>query len=240
MITGPLYYEVVQNWRTKGMVVYPAGLQSGKRWDEWSLEHPPEGHEDKIYDVFFAHPTAVIDPGCTVGAGTFIWHFCHVMRGGEIGRGCNVGQNCFIDDGAYVGHGCKLQNNVSVYRQVRLEDEVFCGPSCVFTNVLTPRAGVKRPVEEFDETIIRRGATIGANATIICGAEVGEYAMVGAGSVVTANQEVGEHEIVVGTPARKIRYACRCGHPWGGDLPHLQCERCGWTYADRNKKVAIK
>jgi UDP-2-acetamido-3-amino-2,3-dideoxy-glucuronate N-acetyltransferase len=156
----------------------------------------------------WAHPSAVIDAGASIGPGTKVWHFCHVMKGARVGARCVLGQNVFIAGGAIVGDDCRVQNNVSIYDGVVLADEVFVGPSAVFTNVRTPRAAVNRK-NAFVETRVGRGATIGANATIICGVEIGEYALVGAGAVVT--KDVAAHAVVTGVPARRTGWACRCG-----------------------------
>ena len=158
----------------------------------------------------WAHPTAVVDAGARVGAGTKVWHFCHVMAGARVGARCVLGQNVFIAAGAVVGDGCHVQNNVSVYDGVVLEDDVFVGPSAVFTNVKTPRAAVSRK-HAFVATRVGRGATIGANATIVCGVTIGVYALVGAGAVVT--HDVPDHALVAGVPARRTGWACRCGEP---------------------------
>ena len=154
------------------------------------------------------HPTAVLDEGARVGAGTRIWHFSHVMAGAELGMNCVVGQNVFIGGGVRIGDGVKIQNNVSVYDGVILESDVFCGPSVVFTNVINPRAFIERKTE-YRPTRICRGASLGANSTIICGCTIGEYAFVGAGAVVTA--DVRPHALVVGVPARERGWICRCG-----------------------------
>jgi UDP-2-acetamido-3-amino-2,3-dideoxy-glucuronate N-acetyltransferase len=146
------------------------------------------------------HPTAVIDEGAKIGKGTRIWHFTHVMGGAEIGEDCNIGQNVFIADGVRLGNRVKIQNNVSLYSGVTCEDEVFLGPSCVFTNILNPRSFVSRK-DEYKPTLLKRGATIGANATILCGITIGEYALIGAGAVVTKN--VPPFALMVGNPARK-------------------------------------
>lgn len=147
------------------------------------------------------HPTAVVDAGAQIGAGTRIWHFSHVMPGAVIGMNCNIGQNSFIDNNVVVGNGCKIQNNVSLYNSVVLEDDVFIGPSVVFTNVINPRAFIERK-SQFKPTRICRGASIGANVTIVCGVTIGEYALVGAGAVVT--KDVPPYALVVGNPARVI------------------------------------
>ncbi len=172
------------------------------------------------------HPTAIVEgPGTHIGADTRIWHFVHVMPGAWIGRRCSIGQGCFIGK-VRIGHGCRIQNHVSIYDGVTLEDDVFLGPSCVFTNVKHPRAHVQRK-DEYARTLVCKGATIGANATIVCGVTIGEYAMIGAGAVITA--DVPPHALVIGTPARRIGWACACGET----LPDkLECARCGDRYVE--------
>lgn len=166
------------------------------------------------------HESAIIDEGAEVGPDCRIWHWVHVCRGARIGRACVLGQGVYVGPNVEIGEGCKIQNHVSVYEGVTLEDEVFVGPSAVFTNVRTPRAAVDRR-GEFLPTRVRRGATIGANATIVCGVEIGEYAFIGAGSVVT--RDVPPHALVVGNPARQIGWACVCGVPLAGP----GCAACG-------------
>jgi UDP-2-acetamido-3-amino-2,3-dideoxy-glucuronate N-acetyltransferase len=156
------------------------------------------------------HETAVVDPGAQIGAGTYIWHFCHLMPACIVGTGCNIGQNVFIDNDVLIGNGVKIQNNVSLYKGVIIEDEVFLGPSMVFTNVINPRSFIERK-KEFKPTIVRKGATIGANATIICGIEIGTYAMIGAGSVVTKN--VKPFALVYGNPAQQRGWISKNGYP---------------------------
>ncbi len=173
---------------------------------------------------YFVHPSAIVDDGAAIGADTKIWHFCHVLSGSRIGAGCVLGQNVMVGPDVEVGDGCKIQNNVSVYKGVTLEAEVFCGPSCVFTNVLTPRAFVERK-DEFKPTLVRQGATIGANATILCGVTVGRYAMIGAGAVVT--RDIPDHALVVGNPSRRIGWVSRTGERLGADLV---CPRTGERY----------
>ena len=163
----------------------------------------------------FVHESSYVDDGVALGPGTRLWHFGHVLAGARVGADCNLGQNVMIDRGVVVGDRCKLQNNVSVYAGVTLDDGVFCGPSCVFTNVTNPRAEVDRK-DEFRTTRVGRGATIGANATIVCGHDIGEYAFVAAGAVVT--DDVPAHALVVGVPARPIGWMSRAGHRLGDDL----------------------
>lgn len=151
---------------------------------------------------YFVHESSYVDEGAVVGAGTKIWHFCHIQTGAVIGENCSLGQNVNVAGGAVIGNRCKLQNNVSVYDGVVLEDGVFCGPSCVFTNDLTPRAEYPKGKENYKKTLVKRGASIGANATIVCGSTLGEYSMVAAGAVVT--QDVPDHTLVMGIPARPV------------------------------------
>lgn len=148
---------------------------------------------------YFKHESSYVDEGAEVGEGTKIWHFCHVMSGAKIGKNCSLGQNVNVGGKAVIGDGVKIQNNVSVYDDVVIEDDVFCGPSCVFTNVINPRAFVERK-HEYKQTVIKKGVSIGANATIVCGVSVGEYALIGAGSVVT--KDVPAYALVYGSPAR--------------------------------------
>lgn len=178
--------------------------------------------------TFFAHKSAVIDEGAVVGDGTKIWHFCHVMTGSVIGEKCVLGQNVAVGPDARIGNGCKIQNNVSIYKGVTIEDDVFCGPSAVFTNVRTPRAFVERK-DEFEPTLVKRGASIGANATIVCGVVIGEYAMIGAGAVVTA--DVPSYALMVGAPAQFVGWVSRTGERLGHDLV---CPRTGERYACDN------
>ncbi|MFW6239608.1 MAG: acyltransferase, partial [Thermodesulfobacteriota bacterium] len=150
---------------------------------------------------YFIHDTAIVDPGAKIGAGTRIWHGVHVCGGAEIGESCNIGQNVFVADGVKIGDGCKIQNNVSVYAGVELEDGVFCGPSMVFTNIYNPRAEIRK-MDQVRRTRVRRGATLGANCTIVCGVTIGRYAFVGAGAVIT--KDVEDHALWVGNPGRRI------------------------------------
>ena len=182
---------------------------------------------------FQAHETAIIGPDAVIGAGTRIWHFSHVMDGATVGGNCVLGQNVMVSPGAVVGNGVKIQNNVSVYSGVTIEDDVFCGPSMVFTNVLTPRAFVDRK-SEFVETVVRRGATIGANATIVGGNKIGEFAMIGAGAVVT--KDVRNHALVLGNPAREVGWVSRSGERLGEDLI---CPRTGEQYRQGDNGLAL-
>jgi len=179
----------------------------------------------------FVHESAYVDDGAQIGEGTKIWHFSHVMSGARIGRGCNIGQNVVISPGVSIGNNVKIQNNVSVYTGVTLEDDVFCGPSMVFTNVVNPRSHVSRK-HEYQETIVGRGASLGANSTIVCGHNVGRYAFVGAGAVVT--RDVADYALVVGNPARVAGWMCQCGVKLAvGATPPTQarCGSCGTEYA---------
>jgi len=176
---------------------------------------------------YFLHPSAVVDEGAAIGPGSKIWHYCHVSSGAKLGARCILGQNVMIGPRVVIGDGCKIQNNVSIYEAVTLEDEVFCGPSCVFTNVLTPRAFVERK-SEFAPTLVKRGATIGANATIVCGVTIGRYAMIGAGAVVT--KDIPDHGLAVGNPARRCGWVSRTGEVLAADLV---CPRTGERYRER-------
>lgn len=179
----------------------------------------------------FIHPTAVVDEGARLGAGVKVWHFTHVCAGAEIGEGCNLGQNVYIAPTARLGRNVKVQNNVSIYDGVEIGDDAFCGPSMVFTNVVTPRAHISRR-SEYGRTRVGRGATIGANATIVCGHDLGAYAFVAAGAVVT--KDVAAYALVAGVPARQIGWMCACGErlALGPDGPREEaaCARCGARY----------
>lgn len=180
---------------------------------------------------YFVHPTAVIDEPCNIGLGTKIWHFCHVMTGARIGQACVLGQNVFVANDVIIGNNVKIQNNVSVYTGVELEDDVFCGPSCVFTNVTNPRSQIVRH-HLYERTLVRCGATIGANATIVCGVTIGRYAFIGAGAVVC--DDVPEYALMLGVPARQLGWMSRHGHrlspPGPGGV--MRCPESGWCYQE--------
>jgi UDP-2-acetamido-3-amino-2,3-dideoxy-glucuronate N-acetyltransferase len=176
---------------------------------------------------FFVHESSYADEGCTIGEGTKIWHFCHIMPGAVIGKKCSIGQNVNIGCRALLGDGCKIQNNVSIYDDVILEDDVFCGPSMVFTNVINPRSFIERK-DEYMRTLLKKGATIGANATVVCGNTIGKYAMVGAGSVVT--KDVPDYALVFGSPARIKGWMCECGIKLALENDTAECSSCGKKY----------
>jgi UDP-2-acetamido-3-amino-2,3-dideoxy-glucuronate N-acetyltransferase len=176
---------------------------------------------------YFVHESSFVDEPSRIGAGTKIWHFSHVMKDSVIGRNCNIGQNVVVSPGVRVGDGCKIQNNVSLYTGVILEDDVFCGPSMVFTNVVNPRSEVARK-DEYQKTLVCRGASLGANSTIVCGVTIGRYAFVGAGTVVT--RDVADYALVVGNPARQTGWMCRCGVKLDVEGERTRCGTCGATY----------
>ena len=186
-----------------------------------------------IHADAFVHESAYVDEGATIGAGTKVWHFCHVLGGAVIGERCSLGQNVVVMNGTRVGNNVKVQNNVSIYEGVELEDDVFCGPSMVFTNVLNPRAHVSRK-HEYRKTLVRRGATIGANATIVCGTTLGEYAFVGAGAVIA--DDVQDYALMVGVPARRIGWMCQCGERLPDKNPD-SCKACGTKYKLEGDKL---
>lgn len=185
---------------------------------------------------YYVHPSAYIDEPCEIGAGTRVWHFCHVMQGARIGRQCVLGQNVFIASGVSIGTNVKIQNNVSVYTGVELEDDVFCGPSCVFTNVINPRSQIARR-DSYIRTLVRRGATIGANATIVCGVTIGRYAFVGAGAVVRSN--VPDYALMVGVLAVHRGWMSRHGHRLAHSDPDgiMICPESGWRYREIEPRV---
>ena len=178
---------------------------------------------------YFVHQSSYVDEGAVIGAGTRIWHFCHIMPGAVIGERCNLGQNVVVMPGVRLGNNVKVQNNVSLYEGVTLEDDVFCGPSCVFTNVTNPRSHVSRR-HEYQPTLVRRGSSIGANATIVCGVTLGEFCFIGAGAVVTS--DVPANALMVGVPARRVGWMCQCGERLGGSGAERRCEACGTAYRE--------
>ena len=183
---------------------------------------------------YFAHESSYIDDGAEIGEGTRIWHFCHVMPGARIGGGCSIGQNVVVMNGTRIGNNVRIQNNVSIYEGVELEDDVFCGPSCVFTNVINPRSHVSRK-HEYRRTLVRRGATIGANATVVCGVTLEEYAFIGAGAVVTS--DVPAYALMVGVPARRVGWMCQCGERLQLTAGEGSCEVCGNGYREREGRL---
>jgi len=178
---------------------------------------------------YFAHESCYIDDGAVIGAGTKIWHFSHVMPGAVIGERCNLGQNVVVMPGTRLGNNVKVQNNVSIYEGVELEDDVFCGPSCVFTNVSNPRSHVSRK-SEYRRTLVRRGTSIGANATIVCGVTLGEYSFIGAGAVVRS--DVPAYALMVGVPARRVGWMCQCGVRLQFQQNLALCSACGASYRE--------
>ena len=172
---------------------------------------------------YFVHPTSIVDDNVEIGDGTKIWHFSHIQSGARIGRNCSFGQNVNVSNNVKIGDGCKVQNNVSIYEGVELEDYVFCGPSCVFTNDLTPRAKYPKGHAGYKRTVIKHDATLGANCTIVCGHEIGEFATIAAGAVVT--KSVSPHALMAGVPATQIGWVCECGQVLDGELKCRDCER---------------
>lgn len=181
---------------------------------------------------YFVHPTAVVDPPVAIGDGTKIWHFSHVSSGAKLGPRCNLGQNVFVASNVRLGENVKVQNNVSLYEGVELEDNVFCGPSCVFTNIGNPRSEIVRK-GQYARTLVRRGASIGANATIVCGGTIGRYAFIAAGAVV-ARQDVPDYALMIGVPARRRGWVSRHGHVLGTPDKDgvYRCPESGWRYQE--------
>ncbi len=190
----------------------------------------------KAHD-YSVHESAYVDEGVKIGEGTKIWHFSHILKGSIIGKGCIIGQNVSVGPDVTIGDRCKIQNNVSIYKGVTLEDGVFCGPSCVFTNVYNPRAFIERK-QGFMNTLVRKGATIGANATIVCGVTVGKYAMIGAGAVVKT--DVLDYAIAAGVPAKQMGWVCKCGTTLKFDTDHAICGYCGDEYLLKDGKLIVE
>jgi UDP-2-acetamido-3-amino-2,3-dideoxy-glucuronate N-acetyltransferase len=189
---------------------------------------------------YFVHESAYVDRPCTIGKDTQIWHFCHIMPNVAIAEGCKIGQNVFIASGVRIGRNVKIQNNVSVYAGVTLEDDVFCGPSCVFTNINTPRSAFPRNTQEhYLETLVKQGATIGANATIVCGHTIGRYAFIGAGATVTKN--VPDYALVYGNPAKQMGWVCECGTKLEDFSDTTVCPECDrkYQYCDENQITRV-
>ena len=176
---------------------------------------------------YFVHETSIVDEGATIGEGTKIWHFSHIQSGAKIGANCSLGQNVNVSNNVSIGDHVKIQNNVSVYTGVICEDDVFLGPSCVFTNVINPRSFISRR-DEYRQTVIKKGASIGANATIVCGHDIGKYAFVAAGAVVT--KDIPDYALVMGNPARVKYYMCKCGHKLNFEDNKAKCEFCNSKY----------
>jgi len=188
---------------------------------------------------YYKHESAIVDDGATIGKGSRVWHFSHVCSGAEIGQGVSLGQNVFVGNSVTIGDRCKIQNNVSVYDNVHLEEEVFCGPSMVFTNVYNPRSGVERK-DEYRETLVKKGATLGANCTLVCGVTIGEYAFIGAGAVI--NKDVKPYALMVGVPAKQIGWMSQFGEQL--DLPTLgdsytTCSNTGMAYELINDNLTL-
>jgi UDP-2-acetamido-3-amino-2,3-dideoxy-glucuronate N-acetyltransferase len=192
------------------------------------------GRGGTMSDDVFIHESAFVDDGAQIGAGTRVWHFCHILSGAVIGERCSLGQNVVVMNGTRIGANVKIQNNVSVYEGVTLEDDVFCGPSMVFTNVINPRSHVSRR-NEYRPTLVKRGASIGANATIICGSTLGEFCFIAAGAVVS--KDVEPYSLMIGVPARRVGWVCECGEKLpDGVAPG--CAECGKQYVNHGDRIA--
>lgn len=185
---------------------------------------------------YFVHESSYVDQPCEIGKGTKIWHFSHIMKDCKLGEDCNIGQNVVISPGVILGNGVKIQNNVSVYTGIECEDGVFLGPSCVFTNVINPRSFIERKTE-YKKTIVKKGASIGANATIICGNTIGRFALIGAGAVVS--KDVPDYALMVGNPAKVKGYVCECGVKISFNEDKAKCEACGKNYIKNEEIVQL-
>lgn len=184
---------------------------------------------------YFVHESSYVDDNVKIGKGTKIWHFCHIQSGAEIGEGCSFGQNVNVSNNVKIGNGVKVQNNVSIYEGVEIENDVFCGPSMVFTNDMNPRAKYPKGHAGYKKTLIKTGATMGANCTIVCGHTVGKWAFVAAGSVVASN--VLDYAMMIGVPARQVGWMCECGEKLGKDL---SCHKCGRKYEETESGLRIR
>ncbi len=185
---------------------------------------------------YFVHESSIIDEGAEIGEGTKIWHFCHISKGSRIGKGCKFGQNVFIAPAVKIGNNVKIQNNVSIYGGVTLEDYVFCGPSCVFTNIIDPRCMYpQETADKYKKTLVREGASIGANATIVCGNTIGRHAFIGAGAVVT--KDVPDYALVYGNPAKLKGWMCECGEKIKFSKNKAVCKRCRKVYKKTNNHI---
>jgi UDP-2-acetamido-3-amino-2,3-dideoxy-glucuronate N-acetyltransferase len=197
---------------------------------------PANGVRPKDEPAYFAHESAFIDADVVIGSGTTIWHVSHIMKGARVGKDCRIGQNVVVGRDVTIGDGVKIQNNVSVYEGVTLEDHVFCGPSMVFTNVYNPRSEIRR-MEELRPTLVRRGATFGANCTVVCGVTIGSYAFIGAGTVVT--KDVPDYALLLGNPGRVAGWMCSCGNriKFNAENDRGACTTCGRPYRKSHTKV---
>ena len=185
---------------------------------------------------YFVHESSCIDDDVEIGDGTKIWHFCHIQRGARIGKRCSLGQNVNVSNHVRIGDGCKIQNNVSLYEGVELENDVFCGPSCVFTNDLTPRAKYPKGSAGYKRTLVKEGASVGANATVVCGHTVGKWALIGAGAVIASN--VPGHALMLGVPAKQCGWVCECGQKLCPDhVAQFRCPDCGRTYQLKEEQL---
>ncbi|MBR5598253.1 MAG: N-acetyltransferase [Lachnospiraceae bacterium] len=184
---------------------------------------------------YFVHESSYIDEGVEIGENTKIWYFCHIQKGAHIGKNCSLGQNVNVSNHVKIGNGVKIQNNVSIYEGVEIEDEVFCGPSCVFTNDLTPRAPFPKGTVGYKKTLVKQGASIGANATIVCGHIIGKWAFIAAGAVVTMN--VPDYALMAGVPAKQIGWVCKCGERLN---KKKICSSCGREYFEKDKELCEK
>jgi UDP-2-acetamido-3-amino-2,3-dideoxy-glucuronate N-acetyltransferase len=185
---------------------------------------------------YFLHPSSYVDEDVAIGKDTKIWHFSHILKGSKIGRNCNIGQNVVIGPKVMVGNSCKIQNNVSVYEGVTLEDGVFCGPSCVFTNVINPRSGIPR-MKELKSTLVKKGATIGANVTIVCDCHIGKYAFIGAGALVT--KDIPDYALIYGNPAEIHGWMCECGVKLNFTKNRTKCSECSKVYCKKKNIVVL-